>query len=748
MLSADALHAVHEPPQPWLRAGPGRSPAAVARTMAAALAADCATDTPPEFLLEAQHRAFRRVLAAIRRYRGALLAEPVGSGKTWVALAVAQVLQPEQATPVIAPTAVKSHWERTARKLGVPLRFLSTTAVSRGHLPPTAPLAILDESHHFRTRDTARYRHVSRWLTGRSALLLSATPVVNRLGDLAAQLRLVVRDDALAASGVGSLDLLLGAGLGDAALADLIVASPANGRLPVARRTMQAPDPDPEFLRDIDALVLARDAPVAALLRQVLLRAVGSSPAALAESAQSYLLLLEHAAQAAASGRGINRDLIRQFAGPDAQQCVMWEVVAPEGDAVLELDDLPRVRALVARARTREGHPDGKVKLLASLLDDERPTLVFTTRRATVRYLRDHLIERWPAWCAGNRAGLGPMLAPRGQVLDWFRADAPPASRLPSLLLATDVAAEGIDLSRLTRVVHYDLPWTPARMEQREGRSRRGPARASVEAWAVQPALALAARFDLERLLDAKRHLPSVVDVGSAASALWRWREAIAAAWGATGAPEAGCAVMPWSRPAVLAVLRVMQHDPAGEQVTGRAVLLVEAGGEASSDAATITSLLARAVQQPDDAPPTTDERRCAMTLVARHARELLSRHEAAAWWRRSTGSRRLVTRLSHLAQEARKARDLIRLRDLEHALQAAGAGHSAGEESLARELESLDDAGLGREAWRLAGCTAAPGLLSVQVAGLLVLREGSLPFPARCATFAAHANGHAPLRP
>ncbi len=62
------------------------------------------------------------------------------------------------------------------------------------------------------------------WLVGRRALLLSATPVVNRLDDLGAQLRLAVRDDALAASGIGSLSLLLASGLGHPALSDLVIA--------------------------------------------------------------------------------------------------------------------------------------------------------------------------------------------------------------------------------------------------------------------------------------------------------------------------------------------------------------------------------------------------------------------------------------------------------------------------------------------------------------------------------------------
>jgi hypothetical protein len=44
----------------------------------------------------------------------------------------------------------------------------------------------------------------------------------------------------------------------------------------------------------------------------------------------------------------------------------------------------------------------------------------------------------------------------------------------PWVLVASNVGAEGIDLHTYTRrIVHYDLEWNPARMEQREGRGDR-----------------------------------------------------------------------------------------------------------------------------------------------------------------------------------------------------------------------------------------------------------------------------------
>src|SRR5262249_32658994 len=42
------------------------------------------------------------------------------------------------------------------------------------------------------------------------------------------------------------------------------------------------------------------------------------------------------------------------------------------------------------------------------------------------------------------------------------------------ILLATDAASEGIDLQNWChRVVHYEIPWNPSRLEQRNGRIDR-----------------------------------------------------------------------------------------------------------------------------------------------------------------------------------------------------------------------------------------------------------------------------------
>ena len=59
-----------------------------------------------------------------------------------------------------------------------------------------------------------------------------------------------------------------------------------------------------------------------------------------------------------------------------------------------------------------------------------------------------------------------------------FQADPDAAS--VRILLATDAASEGIDLqNHCSRLIHYEIPWNPNRLEQRNGRIDRHGQRAS-----------------------------------------------------------------------------------------------------------------------------------------------------------------------------------------------------------------------------------------------------------------------------
>jgi superfamily II DNA/RNA helicase len=64
----------------------------------------------------------------------------------------------------------------------------------------------------------------------------------------------------------------------------------------------------------------------------------------------------------------------------------------------------------------------------------------------------------------------------------------PPRSKRIELLVATDLLSEGVNLQDASVVIHLDLPWNPARLEQRVGRvSRIGSPHARVAVYALRP---------------------------------------------------------------------------------------------------------------------------------------------------------------------------------------------------------------------------------------------------------------------
>ncbi len=89
--------------------------------------------------------------------------------------------------------------------------------------------------------------------------------------------------------------------------------------------------------------------------------------------------------------------------------------------------------------------------------------IVFTEYRAT----QEHLFHRLKA--AGRRAVLfhgGLSAHERSRALGEFRRGA-------QVLIATDAGGQGLNLQFCHRLINYDLPWNPMRVEQRIGRVHR-----------------------------------------------------------------------------------------------------------------------------------------------------------------------------------------------------------------------------------------------------------------------------------
>ena len=108
---------------------------------------------------------------------------------------------------------------------------------------------------------------------------------------------------------------------------------------------------------------------------------------------------------------------------------------------------------------------------------NERRVLIFTENViGTKRYLREmleqaiagtHLAEERIETIDGQTVG-----AKRKEIQRRFNAD--PASDPLRILLATDAAREGLNFqAHCTDLFHFDLPWNPGRIEQRNGRIDR-----------------------------------------------------------------------------------------------------------------------------------------------------------------------------------------------------------------------------------------------------------------------------------
>lgn len=666
--------------------------------MARTLAPPLADDPPPPWLRPHQVVAFRRALAAVRRHSGAMVAEPVGTGKTWIALAVAARCGPEACC--VVPSVLASQWSQAAERAGIAIHLTTHEAWSRGPRQLGNGLIIVDESHRFRTPGIRRAAHLAPHLVGRAGILLTATPVINSLADLVPQLRLLIRDDALMASGIASLTTALTDRRARIphALASLVISGTidADHRPALAERRVAAPEVPIAMTRlfdRLDRLRLSDQEASRALLRGVLAWAAGSSPAALEKVLGRYRLLLLQARDAAATGRKPSRGALYRLLAGDLQQTVLWSMMAPiEADGSPPLEDLDRLDELVGECRRLTREPDPKLERLRDILADGVTTIVFVTARATVGYLRTRLAgDHVVGWCHGDEAGIGPGRIAREQVLAWF-APTPPdwAGSRPTVLVTTDVGSEGLDLQGAGRVVHYDLPWTPARLDQRSGRvHREGGTHDAVEVVRFEVPAAVERRIALARALWRKDWLVRPVRVGEAAHHAWTWPSRLATAFGGTP-PEPGVSAV---RGTAFRCLLGFRLVAGGEEVATR-MLVLDRRGVWHEDGATVeqAARLAAAAQQLN--PPSAVTVRHLLARADRPLREAVRQTAGALWGfhHPSRINRGAIRRFRSLASTAARRRDAGMLSLVDRALDFLNRGHTLGELSLIGALDAEED--------------------------------------------------------
>jgi SNF2 family DNA or RNA helicase len=412
-----------------------------------------------------------RVVEQVLREKApaAILADDVGLGKTIEAGLIYKELALRglaRRALVLAPKALLNQWQQELREhfdedfvLTDEKRFRGFEAEPRVicSLPQfvrsfarvnTRPwdILIVDEAHLL-ANPASRRRQCASELRSTWRLLLTATPVANRLTDL-----------------YSLIDLAIPGRLGtQREFEDEFVADPGAGRIvrPERAGTLRA------LAREHMCRTRRSEADIVFAGRTVDTRGIQATPAedALISDITDYLRRLYRRAPTG-SGKSNRGAVIREImalqqslsSGPQAIERSL------RGRAEKHTEEHGELLALADRCATVVSAKESLLLDVLAELGDE-PVLIFTLRLETAARLRETLVAR------GRSAEryIGALSrAEREALVSRFNAGG------LSTLIATDAGAEGLNLhERCHIVINYDLHWNPMRIEQRIGRVHR-----------------------------------------------------------------------------------------------------------------------------------------------------------------------------------------------------------------------------------------------------------------------------------
>ena len=170
-------------------------------------------------LYEFQKKGALSLIKMLQKYNGAILADAVGLGKTWTALAVIKFFQLQgRETLLLCPKKLEANWNRYKKhqesrfekdQLDYFIRFHTDMIDERleryndradKYFTNDKPkLIVIDESHNLRNDKSKRYELLMKDILQKNedikVLLLSATPINNSLNDIRNQFKLMVQGD-------------------------------------------------------------------------------------------------------------------------------------------------------------------------------------------------------------------------------------------------------------------------------------------------------------------------------------------------------------------------------------------------------------------------------------------------------------------------------------------------------------------------------------------------------------------------
>lgn len=155
--------------------------------------------------LEYQRQAVIAARKILDMHNGVFLSDVVGLGKTFIAAMLLQGLPGHKL--IICPPVLKPYWEEALRTFYVhPFKVESNCKLSEIADTAKYSYVVVDESHRFRNEKTQSYELLKRICLGKKIILLSATPLNNKLDDLLAQIKLFQKGQASTIPGIPNLE--------------------------------------------------------------------------------------------------------------------------------------------------------------------------------------------------------------------------------------------------------------------------------------------------------------------------------------------------------------------------------------------------------------------------------------------------------------------------------------------------------------------------------------------------------------
>lgn len=383
-----------------------------------------------------------------------ILADEVGLGKTVEAgliMSERALAKPDLNVLILAPASLVMQWDAELRhKFGVAcsvnpsgyalldarMLLCSLDYAKRGAqrarlLERHFDLVIVDEAHHLKNARTISHQFVAN-LRRKDLVLLTATPIQNELGELYALVKLV-KPDLFPSYTSFYRQFILDKRTprNEEELRQVLSGVMVRQK----RHTVGIHLPD----RQVELLPVELTEPESRLYA-TMTQAMKHEYRRRLEQRQTILPLLTLQRELCSSAAALRATL--QRVGQDWLGSCHEEILA-----LIDQVGLSQ-KAFVLRQAIRSS---------------SEPIIVFTEYRATLDYLAQTLSEQRIV-CHQYHGTL--TISQKSQVLNRFE-------RQGGVLLATETGGQGLNLQFANRLVNYDLPWNPMRVEQRIGRVHR-----------------------------------------------------------------------------------------------------------------------------------------------------------------------------------------------------------------------------------------------------------------------------------